>query len=185
MNFIMKSFGPMRPPGFRKGVFISILFVVNKLINEYNITSKSEFKEQFASAYLGFIEEEMKDRERREEYQDVRFAKWRDAIRADDPQKMGLRVDILTERILDNVKDLERKGTKRDFTDEQRTIIYARDEGICQICGDKTDPIGGDSKSPTAFHADHIIPHTAGGPTSIANGQTTHLHCNEKKGSKQ
>lgn len=35
------------------------------------------------------------------------------------------------------------------------------------------------------FHADHVVPHSQGGPTTLANGQALCASCNSRKGASQ
>lgn len=55
--------------------------------------------------------------------------------------------------------------------------IYLRDEGICGICGGKTDPAD--------WHLDHIIPLARGGHHLYANVQVAHPFCNMSKGARE
>uniref|UniRef100_UPI001885DA40 HNH endonuclease n=1 Tax=Cumulibacter manganitolerans TaxID=1884992 RepID=UPI001885DA40 len=59
-------------------------------------------------------------------------------------------------------------ATRRRFTGATRRAIMARDRD-CRGCG---APIR---------HLDHIQPHAAGGPTTIANGQGLCQRCNQVK----
>ena len=62
----------------------------------------------------------------------------------------------------------------RVFTNHQRTQLFLNAGGKCQLCGD--------SVTVTNFEADHIIPYSKGGPTTIENGQCLCRSCNRKKG---
>ncbi len=53
------------------------------------------------------------------------------------------------------------------------SIIYDRDFGTCQLCGEYCDL--------EEFSLDHIIPISNGGEHSYANAQTAHRSCNSKK----
>jgi len=55
----------------------------------------------------------------------------------------------------------------------KRKLIYARDGGICYLCGLATDP--------RDFHIDHVIPVARGGPNTPDNLKTTHPACNMAK----
>lgn len=72
---------------------------------------------------------------------------------------------------LDTIKD-----SKRLFSDKQRTFIFLRDNGICQICNA--------SVTLKNFDCDHIVPHSKGGLTAVENGQCTCKSCNRSKGAK-
>ena len=61
----------------------------------------------------------------------------------------------------------------RFFSSSQRKELYLRANKKCQIC---KAPISLDN-----FHADHITPHSLGGPTNLANGQALCVPCNLNK----
>jgi CRISPR/Cas system Type II protein with McrA/HNH and RuvC-like nuclease domain len=62
------------------------------------------------------------------------------------------------------------KGT---FSTQERIQIYIRDDGYCKLCGKKVSPFD--------FHAEHIVPFSAEGETSLKNGQLLCAECNLKK----
>lgn len=64
---------------------------------------------------------------------------------------------------------------RRRFNRRERAALMAVADGHCEMCG--TD-------LPTDWHADHVIPHSAGGATDVINGQALCPACNLQKGSK-
>jgi superfamily II DNA or RNA helicase len=62
---------------------------------------------------------------------------------------------------------------RRRFSARQRRILALLAGGACEICG---DPL------PANFHADHRRPFSAGGPTTLLNGQALCARCNLQKG---
>jgi 5-methylcytosine-specific restriction endonuclease McrA len=62
---------------------------------------------------------------------------------------------------------------RRNFTADQRHELFALAGGECVLC--KVSLAGG-------FHADHIVPWSVGGPTTITNGQALCPRCNMSKG---
>lgn len=68
-----------------------------------------------------------------------------------------------------------RRARKRGvFVEEvDRTVVLARYNGLCGICGDAVDP--------ERFDVDHIIPLLVGGEHSYANTQPAHPSCNYRK----
>lgn len=56
------------------------------------------------------------------------------------------------------------------------SVVYERDGGVCQICG---EPIGA-----AEWHIDHVKPLARGGEHSYANVQLAHAHCNHVKQAK-
>ncbi|MGB8707972.1 MAG: DUF262 domain-containing protein [Dehalococcoidia bacterium] len=73
-----------------------------------------------------------------------------------------------------NASDALPTDVNRWFTPQQRNAIWQKSKSKCAKCGMKL--------SKTNFHADHIKPHTAGGPTSVENGQALCVECNIRKG---
>lgn len=71
----------------------------------------------------------------------------------------------------------ERKDERRLFTPEQRRILWnSRDTKNCAACGD--------SLTWTNFQVDHLIPHSGGGRTDLANADLLCGSCNASKGAR-
>ena len=60
----------------------------------------------------------------------------------------------------------------RFATRTQKMVAYKRDDGLCHWCGRELE----------AFEADHLIPHSAGGPTTDDNLVAACFRCNQQKG---
>jgi len=67
------------------------------------------------------------------------------------------------------------KDDSRTFNDKQIEEMWVEQTGICKKC--ECD------LSKTDYAADHILPHSYGGPTVIKNGQLLCVSCNERKSS--
>jgi superfamily II DNA or RNA helicase len=67
------------------------------------------------------------------------------------------------------------RDVKRRFNERQRLILALRSGGACEECGDPLPP---------SFHADHDLPFSRGGPTTLQNGRATCPDCNLSKGNK-
>ncbi len=66
-------------------------------------------------------------------------------------------------------------GNKNHGVDARtRRAVFRRDGGRCHWCGIVTRD----------WHADHLIPHADGGPSSIDNLVTACKRCNEDRGRK-
>jgi 5-methylcytosine-specific restriction endonuclease McrA len=61
--------------------------------------------------------------------------------------------------------------------------IYARDNGRCQLCGKKVDPVTRDIHK-NCGTLDHIIPLALGGTHEPKNVQLAHFMCNSLKGTR-
>ena len=86
------------------------------------------------------------------------------------------RHEVYKKRFLRSTQDLMPEDPRRAFTRDERIVIWRRDNGTCQGqgCGRRI-----------AFNeveADHIIPHSRGGQTTIDNGQALCRPCNASKG---
>lgn len=62
---------------------------------------------------------------------------------------------------------------RRPFTKEERSMVYIRDKGICQVCG-KFVTIDN-------LSVDHIVPVSQGGTYDLTNLRCTCLRCNQLK----
>lgn len=62
---------------------------------------------------------------------------------------------------------------RRSFNSSERTALLNVTKGRCSICGKLLTK---------GWHADHIIPFSAGGKTDVINGQAVCKECNLKKG---
>ena len=64
---------------------------------------------------------------------------------------------------------------KRNFSSRERRYLFLLSGGICEICG---------CKLTRSFHADHKIPFSRGGTTTLRNGQALCQTCNLNKSAK-
>jgi len=67
------------------------------------------------------------------------------------------------------------KDDSRSFTEKQKDELYIIQDGKCAVTGQDLDSI--------EYAADHILPHTYGGPTDVKNGQLICKDANEMKSS--
>ena len=89
------------------------------------------------------------------------------------------RQQFLTEDMLRHIPDLKLLDDNRLFTYEQRAAIFRKFNGKC-VNWDGNPDCEGECQWDN-FHADHVIPHSAGGPTTVDNGQLLCPSCNKKK----
>lgn len=96
----------------------------------------------------------------------------------------------LVARYKELMKDLENidEGIVADidnerlFTNTQRYQLWSRQDGVCAICGKECPEE--EIQNHDLWAADHVIPHSKGGKTTLDNGQLTCKKCNLKKGAK-
>lgn len=171
-NFITSAFKGTANPKLKKYAFISLSFVIHNLLSEYTL---GNYADEFGHAYLRFEQNRLYNESLPEEEQNPRLLAFADAARSDSLQDMEYRVEIYKEMILREIPQLELKDPTRTYSQEQRLLIFLKNDGKCANCEKKCDQDN--------FHADHIIPHSRGGKTSIENGQLLCPECNLKKSS--
>jgi len=168
-NWIVKHF--VEPPQLKKFSFITLFWVIRELRETYSLKG---FEKEIAQAYNDFELERKTDGQKDIEDQDQTFISYRDYARSDSTPNMKDRAEILISFILGRVPKLAHLDPKRGFDDAQREVLFRRSKRVCQSCEDDIDK--------NSFHADHIIPHSLGGTTSIENGQALCASCNLAKG---
>lgn len=89
---------------------------------------------------------------------------------------LEIRRDVYVRRAHRDIPDLVPKDPNRDFDHNERVVIWRRDGGICQKCGEEI--------LFEEMHADHIVAHAKGGLTTLDNGQTLCVPCNLMKGAR-
>ncbi len=83
-------------------------------------------------------------------------------------------VENLVKLMMIYVPTTAQKDAKRGFTDAQRCAIWNLSPHKCAKCH-------GQIHSLSEMHADHVVPHSKGGQTSVANGQPLCKDCNLRK----
>ena len=170
-----------RPPemGIKWG-FVDLYLLISKMDESYVIRRREE---DFADFYVAF------EKERREvmpDHSDLlspsRNSWDRDLydyieafIRSGGVrQNIEKRHEVYKRRFIRDTQGLMSKDLQRAFTNDERIVIWRRANETCQICRNKIEF--------DQMEADHIIPHSKGGQTTIDNGQALCKQCNASKG---
>jgi len=124
-------------------------------IKKNNLPAKSEIREQNKLDRISYRDAESK-RRLREKEENIKYA--------------SKHIKYASEFHRDT------NSGSRNFSDKQRSEIYLRDKGICQICRKKV--------SIKKYDCDHIKPYSKGGKTVTYNGQVTCFSCNRSKGNR-
>lgn len=100
----------------------------------------------------------------------------------DGAERINDRYEIITQFLFDGValNPLPDLDPKRNFSFEERLILYRRAEGKCQLsCNGKVcgREIGFEDSV-----VDHILPHSRSGVTKLDNGRLAHRSCNISRG---
>lgn len=173
-NLMLKAFDMSNNPSprLKKYAILTLTEVFYHLSETYSVL---DFKAAIANSYLKFEQLRAENDDLDESVQDSTLSGFTDAARGDSPAQQEYRYRTLLEFIVKDNQDIPTKDPNRSFTDQQRIAIFNKNEGICQ------NENCGKSVSFDEFHADHIIPHSRGGKTTVSNGQVLCLSCNLSK----
>ena len=178
MARVLKS----RPPAMNiKWGFVDLYLLISEMDRAYIIGNREA---NFTDFYIAF---EIERRAAMSDYGALRSSssKWDEDLyyyieafirSAGTKENINTRHEVYKRRFLRDTQDLIPKDPRRAFTDNERVVIWHRNNGICQ--GEEC----GKSITFDEMEADHITAHSEGGLTIIANGQALCRPCNAKKG---
>jgi hypothetical protein len=177
LNFLDKQFGEDAKVVKFNADFIS-LYLLGKHIIENYVTSENDntrLKEFFINFAIKVGEIESSEKE-----EDIPYFEYKTYRKtsADSKNSIEKRFNILLSKFLEFNPTLLPKDPNRNFNYWEKLAIYYRDKGICQL------KISEKCKGKTSFDegvADHKIPHSKGGKTTVENGQWSCIPCNLKK----
>lgn len=180
MNSLRKAF-PQKSPDLTRGNLLSLYIVASEFMEKYAITDRSrEFGEWFAKfEQKRRLEEKKPEDEREESMVSYQLAVSQQTASASSLEK---RRNILTQDLFAVISDIVLLDDQRQFTHDQRTAIYHKTTGRCANPDNNPQCVG--ECQWDNFHADHIIPHSKGGKTTVENGQLLCPSCNLKKSNK-
>lgn len=88
--------------------------------------------------------------------------------------------DSCTRRARKHIGNAQRRMRVPDQMEAiSRADVYARDDWVCQLCGDPVDPER-EYPDPLAASLDHVVPLSRGGTHESTNLQLAHLGCNAR-----
>jgi hypothetical protein len=129
--------------------------------------------------FIAFESERRAQDDLPEEERDIQLVEYKrlTSQSTDSEESVRTRLEMMERRFFEAYPEIEPRDLQRDFGYEQRLAIYRRDQGICQLRL-KCDGI---KVSWENWHADHKLPHSKGGKTTVANGQVACMACNLSK----
>ncbi|MBQ9266953.1 MAG: DUF262 domain-containing protein [Clostridia bacterium] len=133
LDYLDKMF-PEKSPELKRYSVISLYLLIMDLMPNYDINDRQE---DLRNWFIEFEKIRIQDKEKEAEDQNpvlVLYQRWI-SNSSDTVDSLTYRHKILKEDLLDKVKNLPLKDSKRNFDDAQRQVIYRRDNGICQMCG--------------------------------------------------
>lgn len=147
--------------------FISIYSLISYVDKKFSIRSHDKGIREFIIDFLSKVETVTEDTTI---FGEVAYKDYREARRFQKTYFLKKRFDIMLEKLLDQIPNLELRSRTRLFDYGQKLAIFAKRKGKCFFCPRKV--IFGDA----VFH--HIrFYEKDNGPTTVENGAPAHAGC--------
>ncbi len=180
MNFLGKAF-PQKSPELSKVNLLSLYTLASETLTKYSIADRAN---EFGNWFIGFENRRRQDEDKPEDHRDERMVSYQLAVlqQTANLASQEERRRILTEDLLTMIPDLILLDDQRLFTHDQRAAIFRKARGKCANPGKSGDCLiecGWND-----IHADHLVPYSKGGRTTVANGKLLCRNCNLRKSNK-
>lgn len=170
LDYLDRTF-PEQTPELDSNTWVVDLFtLVSDLRNKYVIEGREEDLRRFFIEFWRIVEIARRTSAGDKDIVDFAFAS---SAGTTGKTRIEKRFAIMKERFLVHHMDLVLLDPRREFDRFEKVVIYRRDGGVCQSCGIKVEW--------KQYEADHVQPHSKGGPTTIENGQVLCASCNAAK----
>jgi hypothetical protein len=176
LDYLFEMF-PTKTPELERYNVISLYIIISSLMEKYAIKG---LQEKLRNWFIDFEQYRHEQEELPEEDCDNEIISYHEKIShsTDALDSLEWRNKYLTRLLFEKIPNIEPKDNQRMFDNIQRLAIYRRDKGICQL----KIKCNGKKCEWDNWHADHIIPWSKGGKTTVENGQVACPECNLSKG---
>ncbi len=176
LDFLAEMF-PAKSPLLEKYNAVALYLVVSHLVENFHLAGRAG---QLADWFEAFEQRRLADRDLPEDQRDPALVRYqeRTSHATDGVDSLRFRMDTLLQDLHATIPDLAPLDAQRQFTDAQRKVIWLRDGKRCQV-RTHCDGVECDWDN---WHADHVIPWSKGGMTTVKNGQVCCPPCNLAKG---
>lgn len=178
LDFLLKAF-PEKTPELERYSTVSLYLIVSSLMDKYIVDQHDVSLNRW---FIDFESYRRAEKEKDVESCDPEVISYHDKTShsTDSADSITARHNYLIRKFFEYDQEIElrERDKLRQFSHEQRMAIYRKFAGICQL-KIKCDGIKCDWGN---WHADHIIPHSKGGRTTVSNGQVSCPDCNLSKG---
>jgi HNH endonuclease len=173
-------------PRLNRSYVLSLYWLLSRITEIYSIPPEHypRIRENFESlddARLQAMSRNYSDKPADEVYDELSDSMSRGT---DGAERIGDRHDILSQFLFKGVPlvPYPTLDPKRQFTHEEKLIVWRKDKGRCQLGHD--DHICGRQIPFDDAAVDHIIPYSKGGKTTIENGRVAYRSCNIARGNR-
>ena len=175
LNYL-KSMFPTKTPELERYSVISLFVLVSHLLERYVVTGREP---EIASWFIDFesFRREQSALPIDESDREIVIYQERTSHSTDSADSLQWRHDFLLRKLLECMPSLQLKDDQRIFTHDQRLAIYRRDGGKCRVM----IHCNGEKCEWDHWEADHIVPWSKGGRTTVENGQVACARCNSAK----
>lgn len=175
---------PDKNPNINRSYALSLYLIISRILELYTIpeTELSKICDNFIEMDTERLEAKSRDYKNKpadDIYSDLSVAM---SSGTDGADAITTRHDIITQFIFKGVKlvSLPELDPKRNFTYEEKLIIYRRAKGLCQM--EFNGSICNKSIDIDDAAVDHKIPHSKQGKTELENGRLSYQTCNISRG---
>lgn len=179
LDLLVSAF-PEKAPELTRFNVIALFCVVSELLAAY---VRAEFEPVLAEWFLDFESRRSDVEALSADDADPEWIAYKEKIShsTDSEDSIKARMDFMLRDLLSCHPGLSLKDPKREFTHQQRMAIFRRDKGLCCLA----IKCGGEKVRWDDWHCDHRVPWSAGGKTTVSNGQVACIACNLAKGSSE
>lgn len=177
LNFLGNTLGTGAQSIEKKSDLLTIYLVASYVLQRFAIRGKED---KFRDFVVDFLQRVETTASVDKEYYTYWVAR---SSSPDSRKQIDNRFQIILTKFLEYEPTIEPKDIQRGFDWGQKLTIYAeaykearqrgKSEAECKTCGKPTPLNDGE--------ADHIIPHSHGGKTTVGNGQWLCISCNRAK----
>ena len=178
LSFLEKAF-PQKTPELNKVNVLSLYILASELLGKYAISGS--YKE-FGRWFLDFEKRRQEDEAIDTDQRNQDWMQYQLYLSQATASQAALkhRHNVLISDILQEMPNLGLLDDQREYDYQQRIAIFRKYNSKC------ANPYDNHDCQVTCewdnFHADHILPWSAGGKTTVSNGQLLCPSCNLKKG---
>lgn len=178
LDYLARAF-PDKTPELERYNAITLYCLASTLLEGY-VHQGTET--QLANWFIRFEGERRKQNDLDEDQRDPQLIEYLrlTSYSTDAGESIRGRLEFMEKLFFLAYPEIEPLDTSRIFTPEQRLAIFRKDAGHCQV----KFACSGAKLTWGDWHADHIVAHSKGGKTVVANGQAACAACNLAKGSK-
>lgn len=182
---ILGDIFPSNNPHLNQNYALSLYWLLSRILFTYDIPSseypkiRSNFEKLDAARMEAMTRGYNKGKD--EIYEDLSLAMSRGNLGTEALMK---RHEIIGLYLFDNVvlKEIPKLDPKRNFTFEEKLLLYHRSGGKCQL--EHNGKVCGRSIDFDDAVVDHIKPHSLGGKTELSNGRIAYNLCNIARGNR-